>query len=210
MEAQFMPGYGGLIDLVLRGGKVKRMEAHVVHEKDEFDIIYGTESKLIHKPYLDGDGGKVRGCYAVAWFDNGGTQFEWMTKDEIDAIRKRSKAATSGPWVTDYNEMCRKTTLRRIFKYIPSSPDDKVTQLLDKAIELDNKAVGFPEINVKESTSRTADLAEMMMNNMNGGQGDIADYEDVSQDEESESGKESDIHKEPEKSKKSKDDNKLL
>jgi hypothetical protein len=42
-----------------------------------------------------------------------------MTKDEVDAIRKRSKASGSGPWVTDYNEMAKKTVVRRASKKWP-------------------------------------------------------------------------------------------
>jgi len=162
--ATFMPGYRGLIDLAKRTGDVSRIEAHLVYENDKFELEYGAESKLTHVPELRKERGKMIGVYAVANFKNGESQFEYMSKQQVDDIRKRSKAAGNGPWVTDYEEMSRKTALRRLYKYLPSSSD-----LLDKAIEADNKAIGLAEFSIEplepledgEKTSRLADrLAE--------------------------------------------------
>jgi recombinational DNA repair protein RecT len=46
-----------------------------------------------------------------------------MAKEEVDAIRKRSRSGASGPWVTDYNEMSKKTVFRRLSKWLPLSPE---------------------------------------------------------------------------------------
>lgn len=46
-----------------------------------------------------------------------------MSKEEIDAVRRRSKAVSSGPWVTDYFEMAKKTAFRRVSKWIPLSAE---------------------------------------------------------------------------------------
>lgn len=154
-DVQFMPGYRGLIDLAKRSGAVKNIETHIVYEKDEFDIRYGSERKLVHVPHLDGAPGKVKGAYAIAWLDDKEWIAEWMRKDQIDAIRKRSKAANAGPWVTDEEEMMRKTPLRRIAKYLPLSPD------LERAIEADNRAIGFMDDD-EPVVSRTAALAEII------------------------------------------------
>lgn len=54
-----------------------------------------------------------------------------MTFDEIEAIRKRSKASSSGPWKTDWDEMAKKTVFRRASKWIQLSPH------LDRALEHD-------------------------------------------------------------------------
>jgi len=145
-EAQFMPGYRGLIDLARRSGSVKKIEAHLVYEKDKFSLKYGVESTIIHEPLLIGDRGKVIGAYAVAFFADTLPQFEYMTAADIDAIKARSKAATKGPWVTDSGEMQRKTPIRRLSKLIPISPDyqDK----WDKAIEADNKAIGLIDVDI--------------------------------------------------------------
>ena len=158
-KATFMPGYRGFIDLAKRTGDVKKIEAVIVRENDRFEIQYGLNPDIDHKPPKKGERGQLIGVYAVATFKDGEKQFDYMTREEIDAIRKRSKASGSGPWVTDYEEMARKTVVRRLFKYLPSSSD-----LLDKALEADNEAIGFGEIELEpmEDGEKTSRLAEKL------------------------------------------------
>lgn len=118
-EAQFIIGYRGMLALARRSGEVSTMNAHIVYEQDEFELTYGVEESITHKPKLDGDRGKMIGVYAIAKFKDGGWQHIYMSKEEVDAIRARSKSANKGPWVTDYSEMAKKTALRRLFKYLP-------------------------------------------------------------------------------------------
>ena len=156
LEAQFMPGYRGLIDLAKRSGAVTKIEAHLVHEKDQFELVYGTESKLYHKPFLQGSPGVVIGTYSVAFYANAEPQFEFMRLDEIKAIQRRSKAGGSGPWSTDWNEMARKTVVRRIFKYLPSSPD------IEKAIEADNRTVGLVDVDLIEPPAEDGEMTQRL------------------------------------------------
>lgn len=132
-EATPIIGYRGLIDLARRSGNVVSIEAHVVHEKDRFRCVFGLETVLEHEPCWDGDPGPMKAVYAVARIKDGGTQLEVMTKDAVDKIRKRSRASSSGPWVTDYEEMARKTVVRRLCKYLPMSVE------LAEALTLDNQ-----------------------------------------------------------------------
>lgn len=154
-QATFMPGYRGMIDLAKRSGNVSKIEAHPVHENDIFTIEYGLESKLIHKPCIRDNPGDIIGAYAIAWFKGEEPQYEFMTKKQLDGIRGRAK--TDYIWKSDYGEMCRKTVVRRLFKYLPCSPD------LEKAIEYDNAVTGIEEIEGNRTgVSRTASLAEMI------------------------------------------------
>jgi recombination protein RecT len=132
-EAQLIPGYRGLIDLARRSGQIKRIEARVVKEKDKFEFHYGLEPILRHVPSFPEDGGNIIAAYAVAELIDGAVQVEVMSKAEIDCIRARSKAKDSGPWVSDYGEMARKTAVRRLIKYLPLSVE------LARAIEIDNR-----------------------------------------------------------------------
>ncbi len=156
--AQFMPGYGGLIHLAVNTGAVKRMEARIVFEKDAFSVVYGTNPGINHVPFFDGDPGKIIGAYAVAWFENGMTQFEFIPKSGLDKIKNSSKAKDSGPYVTWPEEMARKAPIKRLCKYIPSSPDDR----LFRAIEQDNHVAGIIETEITSTTNRTADLANLI------------------------------------------------
>lgn len=134
-------GYRGLMELARRSGEIQTLDARVVYKNDHFDFAFGAQPKLQHKPtFLTQDRGDVVAAYAVAIMRNGAAQFEVMSKAEIDAIRKRSRAASDGPWVTDWNEMARKTVMRRLCKYLPSSPE------LSQAVTLDEQAErGIPQ-----------------------------------------------------------------
>lgn len=125
MEAQFQIGYKGLIDLAYRSGQVKTIYAEVVREGDEFEYELGLEPKLIHKP-ADKDRGEIKYFYAVFKLVNGGEGFSVMSKDDIDKHRDRfSKAASRGfsPWSSNYEEMGKKTVIKKVLKYAPLSTD---------------------------------------------------------------------------------------
>jgi recombination protein RecT len=137
-EVQFIVGYRGMIDLARRSGQIVSLEAHAVYEGDKFECVFGLNSNLTHTPDWDNPNrtkpDALRFVYAVAKLKDGGTQFEVMSRAEIDAIRARSKAGRSGPWVTDYAAMALKTVIRRLFKYLPVSIE------LAQAVALDEKA----------------------------------------------------------------------
>ena len=136
-EAQFMPGYRGLIGLSRRSGQITTIYAKSVHEKDVFEVVEGTERSIIHKPDYTKDRGDYVCFYAVFKTTSGEVDFEVMTVAEVEAIRARSKAAKSGPWVTDFEEMAKKTVLRRLLKRAPMSVED---DRLAKAVKADNTA----------------------------------------------------------------------
>src|SRR5690554_6159084 len=120
LEVTFIPGYRGLVELARRSGQVQSVQARIVRDGDEFDYEFGLEPKLRHRPTADADK-PVTHAYAVLRLKDGGVDFDVMTVAEVDAIRKRSRAANNGPWVTDYAEMAKKTVLRRLLKTAPMS-----------------------------------------------------------------------------------------
>lgn len=134
---QLIPGYRGLIELARRSGEIESIEAHIVYERDKFTLRFGLDPKLEHEPFLDGDPGKVRFTYAVAKLKGGAYQFEVMTLAQVERIRERSRAGKNGPWVTDFEEMARKTVIRRLCKYLPLSAEKSET--LAKALEIDDQ-----------------------------------------------------------------------
>ena len=145
-EVQVIIGYKGLIDLARRSGQIVSISSHAVRENDLFDVDFGTEESIKHKPRLDGERGEITGFYAVAKLKDGGTQFEYMSRGEVDRIRNDSQGyktalrfAKEGqplntPWATNYEEMGRKTAIRRLCKYLPMSIE------MANAIELDHRA----------------------------------------------------------------------
>jgi recombination protein RecT len=133
MEVQFIPGYKGLIDLARRSGQVNRISAHVVYENETFNMEYGTKEILEHKPLPPSTRGDRKGVYAVAVLNDGSPHFEWLWNEEIEAVKRQSKASF-GPWQTHEDEMIRKTAIRRLVKYLPLSVE------LAKAAAIDELA----------------------------------------------------------------------
>lgn len=137
-QCQLIIGYRGMIALAMRNPKVATVEAHVVYERDTFAIDYGSPQVYTHKPCLEDNRGAIIGAYAVIRMVNCDRPVvEWMSKAEIDAIRARSKAASDGPWATDYAEMARKTVVRRILKYCPLSAEAQEALAASDSAEFD-------------------------------------------------------------------------
>jgi len=148
--------YKGLIQILTNSGGVKNMYAHVVYEKDVFSIEYGAEPRLVHKPHLGGSKGKVTGVYGIAVLADGEKSFDYMDIEEINYIKGRSEMGKrgSGPWTTDFNEMAKKTILKRMFKYLPKN--DTLMRVAEAiAIDNDNNGIDFEaEKKVSEANSK--------------------------------------------------------
>lgn len=142
-EVQFIVGYRGMIDLARRSGQILSLEARAVYETDYFKVSLGLNPDLQHEPNWDAaDRGQLRFVYAVAKLKDGGTQFEVMSRAEVERVRSQSKAGQSGPWVSHFEEMAKKTVIRRLFKYLPVSIE------LATAVGLDEQAeAGLPQDN---------------------------------------------------------------
>lgn len=132
VECQLIVGYRGLVELARRSGTVSSVQAEIVREGDEWELEYGLEPKFRHVP-KPGNTGKVVRVWALARFKDGSHQLTVMDATEIEAIRKRSRAANSGPWVSDWNEMAKKTAIRRSSKLWP------LTTELEHALELSDR-----------------------------------------------------------------------
>lgn len=124
-EAQFQIGYKGIKDLAFRTGQVASYPARVVHEKDPFDINYGTNQFIHHKPYVGaGDPGKIIGVYAVVNFKGGGEDFEFWTYDQVEEHRKRYSKYSDKPdsvWQNNWPAMAKKTLMIQVGKRCPMS-----------------------------------------------------------------------------------------
>lgn len=158
---QFIPGYRGLISLARRSGQIVSIEAHEVYEQDEFTVEFGLDPKLIHRPTLKSERGDVVAFYAVARIVGGGVQYDYMTRADVDAIRKRSRAGSSGPWVTDYNEMGKKTVIRRLFKTLPVSVE--LCRALEIQAESESGEFDASLEVLQADADRTASLQDIAM-----------------------------------------------
>ena len=156
LEAQFQIGYKGLIDLAYRSGQVKTIYAEAVYENDEFEYELGLNPKLKHIPAVK-DRGDVVYYYAVFKLVNGGEGFAVMSKEDIDRHKNKfSKAANSGfsPWTNNYDEMAKKTVIKKVLKYAPLSTDfvrslsedETVKKSIDADMSLVSDEVDYAEV----------------------------------------------------------------
>jgi len=135
--------YKGLVDLARRSGVTIRAE--VVCEHDQFDWVNGV---VTHRVDWRKPRGEVQAVYAEGSMKDGEIQTATMTRDEVDAIRKRSKSGGNGPWVTDWAEMAKKTAVRRLAKMLPLSPEfrDALDKDDDKLAERDVTPAKVPSV----------------------------------------------------------------
>lgn len=135
-EIQIIVGFKGYVELARRSGRLKSIGARIVHEKDKFSVKFGLEEKLEHEPFLDGEPGAPRFAYCVAHFIDGGYHFEVMSIPEIERIRNtsanysRAKDKSKTVWGQHFEEMAKKTVVRRASKYLPLSSEQ--AEALDK------------------------------------------------------------------------------
>ena len=139
-EVKLIVGYKGMVHLAKRSGELLDVEARVVHEGDKFDFEFGSSASLVHKPALQMPG-KPIAVYCIAKMRNGQVHVEVMSWAEIMAVKARSASARSGPWVTDEEQMARKTCIKRTMNYLEISPE-----LADQMDREDHDAA--PEIEV--------------------------------------------------------------
>lgn len=148
-EVQVVIGYRGMIDLARRSGQIVSISSRVVHANDKFSYTYGLDETLEHEPYEGGgDPGEVTHAYAVAKLVGGGVQFEVMPVAQILRVRdasqgykaavasaeKYKKDVVDSPWTNHFEEMCRKTPTRNLFKWLPVSIE------MQRAVGLDEQA----------------------------------------------------------------------
>ena len=140
--------YKGLVELVRRSGEIKTISADMVCDNDEFEVNLGkiTTHKIDYK--------KPRGnpyCYyAYAEMKDGSIQCEVMTIEEVKNIQKRSRSGNNGPWVTDFNEMAKKTVFRRLCKWLPMNPE-----VAQKLSEVEKVEFDFEMPNKEPETVKT-------------------------------------------------------
>lgn len=156
LECQFQIGYKGYIDLAYRTGQVQLIQAQTVYENDEFDYAYGLNPRLFHRPF-DGDRGEIRYFYGLFRLGNGGYGFEVMNKEAMDDhARTYSQAITSqySPWVKNYEDMAKKTVIKKVLKYAPISTD------FQKAVSMDESIKAELSVDMSEIRNEQVEIEE--------------------------------------------------
>ena len=132
----WMPMVGGILKKIRNSGELKSISAYVAYSNDEFTYSLGDDEHIDHKPALE-NRGTPRLVYAIAKTKNDGIYREIMTVAEVEKVRSVSRAGKSGPWAQWWDEMAKKTVIRRLAKRLPMSSD------LDDLIRRDDALYDF-------------------------------------------------------------------
>lgn len=149
-EAQLVIGYQGLVELAHRSGRISSLIARTVHANDHFDIDYGLEDRLVHKPTLKGEKGDPIGYYAIAKFTTGGHAFIFASHDEMIAYKnkyamaKNREGVVFGPWADNFEGMAHKTCVRQLSKWMPKSTEFSQALEADESVRVDMSPTADP------------------------------------------------------------------
>lgn len=128
-KCQLIIGYRGLAKLARQSGEVKRIEAEVVCANDRFVYRKGLNGVLEFEPNITGDRGAVLGAYALVEFKDGGAQYDFMPKADIEKVRSKAMSKNSPAWKDHWDEMAKKTVFRRVAKWLPLSAEKFVAAI---------------------------------------------------------------------------------
>lgn len=162
-EVQFQIGYKGLIDLAYRSGEVELVQAQIVYENDTFECQYGLDPKLVHIP-ADKDRGNAIKVYALFKTKSGGYGFEVMSMDDVKEHAKKysqSYSSSFSPWTKNFEEMAKKTVLKKVLKYAPMKSDFVRAVVQDETIKSD---ISDDMYSVADETIYDADFREVEEN----------------------------------------------
>lgn len=134
---QYIPMVAGLLKKARNSGEISSIAAHVVFENDRFTYVLGDNEHIEHVPKF-ADRGQPVAVYAIARLTDGSIQREVMDREAVMAIASQSK--NSFQYDPDkgrnFGEWWRKTVIRRIAKYLPSSSDrDGFAQAVERIDE---------------------------------------------------------------------------
>ena len=174
LEAQFQLGYKGLIDLAYRSGEVELVQAHIVYENDTFECEFGLDAKLKHVP-AENDRGNAVKVYAMFKTKSGGYGYDVMSIDDVRKhAQKYSKSFGSNfsPWATNFEEMAKKTVLKRCLKYAPLKSDFVKGVVQDGSIknEISEDMYDVPDVVIDDAdyTMVDTDTGEIIGGDENG------------------------------------------
>jgi recombination protein RecT len=133
-----VPDYRGLVELIIRSGAARHVEARVVREGDDFTYRYGTDKAIQHVPRAKSTAA-ITHAYAIVTLPMSRFDFVVLDRDEIEGVRTKSQQWARGT-LEDHPWYAKKTAVRRVVNLIPKNP--KLAAVLGE-VELADEAAGF-------------------------------------------------------------------
>lgn len=132
--------FRGLTYLATESGAIKWAKVELVYEADTFAWC-GPAEMPKHEADPFSDRGEIKGGYCIAKLPDDSVMVEVMPIAEIHKIRDTSKAYSKkgGPWINWFEEMAKKTILKRAAKSWPQTPNRR---RVDAAVEVLHQSEG--------------------------------------------------------------------
>lgn len=123
-QAQFVLGYGGVMELARRAVPGLLFDGRPVYPNDEFDVDYGKERPLIHRPAVVRGmerGGPARAWYVRVTYPDGWTQVFVLDREGVEYHRSFSKQPNGDMWTKSYDAAALKSVVNDAKRWLPSS-----------------------------------------------------------------------------------------
>ncbi|MGX6592727.1 recombinase RecT [Cetobacterium ceti] len=151
-QAQFILGYKGMLQLALRSGGVRKLNAIPI-KKGQIKL-YNPLTEEIEFDLNDNDG-EIIGYAAYMELINGFNKTLYLTKENIEAHankfsktyekdKERNEYEKKSVWSKNYDEMALKTIIKKILKFAPLSTDMQLMETVDQS--------SIKKIDLEEST----------------------------------------------------------
>lgn len=152
-KVAYMPMVAGILKKVRQSGELSTITAHIIYKGDEFRYWIDDEGEhLTHTPDLISEQTEALGVYALARTKDGGVYIEVLRMSEVKKIRSVSRGANNGPWAQWFEQMAKKSAIRRLAKRLPMSTD------VENVIQRDDQFYPYQEKQVAQATSAVSAL----------------------------------------------------
>jgi len=156
------PSYMGLCKIATDSGSIEWVQADCVYANDKF-MDRGVGEKPDHSyNAFSKERGDFVGVYCVAKTHTGDYLTTLMDKEAVDSVMERSEAVkamkernkgSGGPWISDFNQMAKKSVIRQAFKMWP-----RTNERAAEAVHMSNENEGFEPLQTSpEITDFTGD-----------------------------------------------------
>lgn len=165
--------YKTLMALIKKHTNVKSIDAQLVYENEQFLVEQGKVVEHKQNPFASKDEkGALVGAYSVFTLDDGSKDYYFASLEEINKAKECSKSANSkfSPWNNWYDEMVKKTVIRKGMKFYPMILDNEQRIALDSVdndvdFNLNKKQNNVVQQNVCPEKKELLDY--MKVNNLN-------------------------------------------
>jgi recombination protein RecT len=163
-KAQWMPMVFGILKKVRNSGEIAMVTARVVYGGDKFRYWIDDDGEhVLFEPSDKPDTNTIQRVFAMAKTKGGELYVEPLTSADVEKVRAVSRAKDKGPWVDWWEEMAKKTAIRRLSKRLPMSTD------LDDLVRRDDELYNFDRSDEQiANDQRKAIQARSMLDSFSG------------------------------------------